>query len=289
MSENIIVSVVADSINPIGRRIVSVMIDMPKFAIVELMAFPSLSVFVRSADDKRIQDRLQAVEESPALLEFFGANSDSAGVELEGKARLDVMQKWRSSRFEAMTLTNDLHRYGLHRNIACRVLAPWERVSALVTSTDWDAFFVEQLTQKNVLSADMTAVTYHIVNAMAASVPNLTQWGSDHIPFDPGDCYDQPLRQQLSLVGTYELATVTEAEKRKLYYAALYENLQRYGHPSLFRHYAKAQVSSAHRSGSFTGGWLQYSKAVIDTPSLDYGELLRNRPPWITLPTNDGN
>lgn len=283
---NIKVEIVADSINPAGQRITSALWTYPRFIHSEVMTHRALSKNAASSRAIPVAKVLQAVDENPAVPEWWGSNKSGmqAGAQLEGDDLTNVEHEWLQARRGAIDTAKKLAELGLHKQIANRVLEPWFRITVLVTATDWDNFFA--LRAHPAAQPEFQVLAYRMLDAMVnKSTPREVDWMDWHIPFDPDCSWDLADRLTVSVAKAARTSYVAfDSDKTLQEQTALFNAMRDSGHWSPFEHQAQAQQSLI-RSGNFTNGWAQYRQSFAghtrSVPSLD--ELLLSKPDWITL------
>jgi hypothetical protein len=283
---NIEVEIVADSINPAGQRITSALWTYPRFIHSEIMTHRMFSRNAASSRAIPVTKVLQAVEENPALPEWWGTNKPGmqAGAELEGADKDAAISEWLVARNEAVVATNSLGNLGLHKQITNRILEPWFRITVLVTSTDWDNFFA--LRAHPAAQPEFQVLAYRMLDAMVnKSKPAHKGWGDWHVPFDPGA--DRSLHDRL-VVSVAKAARTSyvafDSDKTLEEQTALFNNMRDNCHWSPFEHQAQA-VAGIMRSGNFQNGWRQYRQEFLgqNREHVDYKALLAAKPAWIEL------
>lgn len=139
---NINSTVIAHSIwndNPI----VTLSLTYPRFIHGELMTH---RVFSRNAMSSRavpVQKMIDQVRNDPFMPLHWGANQPGmqAREELIGDDLELAKENWRFAAIEAAGRAEAMMVCGLHKQIANRVLEPFQWMHTLVTATDWSNFF----------------------------------------------------------------------------------------------------------------------------------------------------
>lgn len=135
-------TVIAHSIwndNPI----VTLSLTYPRFIHGELMTH---RVFSRNAMSSRavpVQKMIDQVRNDPFMPMHWGANQPGmqAREELTGDDLELAKENWRLAAVEAAGRAEAMMVCGLHKQIANRVLEPFQWMHTLVTATDWSNFF----------------------------------------------------------------------------------------------------------------------------------------------------
>jgi len=102
--------------------------------------------FSRNAGSSRaipVARMLSQVWSDPAGPEYWGANQAGmqAGSELKGWKLKLARGLWKFAGRAACCFAWAAMKLGLHKQVANRLLEPWQYINVLVTATDWDNFF----------------------------------------------------------------------------------------------------------------------------------------------------
>lgn len=133
--------VIADSINPMNDvRITTLQLRYPRYIHAELMTH---RVFSRNASSSRaipVKKVLSQVWNEPVIPARFGANIPGmqAGEELSGFKKSVAKFLWKTAGKAACIFAWGMMKVGLHKQWANRVLEPWQFISVVLTSTEWD-------------------------------------------------------------------------------------------------------------------------------------------------------
>lgn len=138
------VKIVADSLSPQGKRIVSIELVYPRIIHAEVMTH---RVFSRNAASSRAipsAKLIQSVKDDPFIpIAFQKKHSGMQGTEyLTGEDAEYAAERWlKASRaaIEQVQLLTTFH--GITKQLANRILEPFQYYKVLVTSTEWENFF----------------------------------------------------------------------------------------------------------------------------------------------------
>lgn len=180
---SITAQVICDSISPAGVRITTMQLRYPRFVHAEFMTH---RVFSRNASSSRaipVQRMIEDLRRDPAMPVYWGSNRPGmqAGDEVEEPMLQNCKNMWLAAMEEAIDSAQILMTYGLHKQIANRILEPWAHINVVVTATEWDNFF--QLRCHADAQPEMRALAYEMFNAMAGSHPNHLKPGEWHLPY----------------------------------------------------------------------------------------------------------
>ncbi len=135
--------IILDSISPAGSRLTTMQLVYPRFIHSEFMTH---RVFSRNAASSRaipVAKMIEQVRTDPAIPIHWGANQPGmqARAEVEGENRAHAEAYWRMAAESAATIAANMSEIGLHKQVANRILEPFQWMHTIVTATEWDNFF----------------------------------------------------------------------------------------------------------------------------------------------------
>jgi len=174
--------IITDSISRAGVRIISMELEYPRFIHSEFMTH---RVFSRNAASSRaipIVTMMKQVSEKPARPVHWGANQ--AGMQADGV--VDISSKlclatWKAAAARAVESALELKALGLHKQIVNRVLEPFQMMKTVVTSTEWDNFFM--LRDHKDAQPEIAVLARKMKEAQEASTPLLIDSNEWHVPY----------------------------------------------------------------------------------------------------------
>ena len=177
--------VIADSMNPEGQRITTLQLRYWRAIHAEFLTHRSMSRNASSSRAIPVRKVLAQVWHDPAGPEHWGANQ--AGMQARGELtgwRLTAAQAlWRTAGRAMCGAAWAAMKLGLHKQVANRLLEPWQFISVVVTATEWANFLA--LRDHPDAQPEIRTLAQEIRAAMAASVPATLQWGEWHLPYGP--------------------------------------------------------------------------------------------------------
>ena len=283
---NIEVEIVADSVNPAGKRITSFLVTYPRFIHAEIMTHRALSRNAASSRAIPISKMIEAVHDNPAIPEWWGAKQRGM------QAKTQISQ---SDREECELIIDDMKKFcidhvemlddlGLHKQIANRYLEPWMPITVLITATEWENFFM--LRAHPDAQPEFQILAYRMLDAYLNNKPKDLLWGEWHTPFteEGFSCSDSLLTESVASCARTSYTThdkdFTQDQQQKLV-----DQLKLGGHWSPFEHQAQA-LAAISNSGNFKGGWFQLRDKIqmnMEKPDINLPELLANKPDWVKL------
>jgi hypothetical protein len=238
--------IVADSINPNGNRITTVECEYPRAIHCHILTH---RVFSRNSASSRAIPTRRIIA---GLLEnywkpYIGENKKGmqAGEEITGFPAASFRFLWKLNMLINIGFALAYQRIlGVHKEVANRVLEPFEFHRVLITSTEWDNFFYQRIGGGAQHETDSLAAA--IQAALAASTPKALQWGEWHIPYDPqtGDI-DTRINRAVARCArgsSYDFLgeeSTADQDRRTLQKLSGGDNGK--PHPSPFEHVAQAQ------------------------------------------------
>lgn len=176
-------SILADSISPTGQRITTFQLRYPRFIHSELMTH---RVFSRNASSSRaipVARMLEQVRNDPAMPCHWGKNQSGmqAKVELEPILRDEAVNSWHLAAFMAADIAEQMTKIGLHKQVANRILEPFQYISVVLTATDFDNWF--ELRDHEDAQPEIRELAIAMRQSMDESQPRLLQPGQWHLPY----------------------------------------------------------------------------------------------------------
>lgn len=272
---NITAKVVQDSVSPEGVRITTLELEYPRFIHSEFMTHRVLSRNAASSRAIPVMKMIEQVENSPAMPVHWGLNQAGmqAGQEHNDPAYCRAL--WLKAAKSAAASAKELHEFGLHKQIANRVLEPFQTMKTVVTATEWDNFF--ELRNHKDAQPEIQVLARIMADVMDASVPMQLRDGEWHVPYvDRYRCpeydnmfyslgeddldADQALRVSASCCAQVSYRVLDDSlEKANLIYDKLVNS--RPIHASPFEHQGQVAIASHEFSGNLRG-WKQYRKTL---------------------------
>lgn len=176
------VKLIKDSIAN-GIRICTFVLVYPRIIHSELMTH---RVFSRNAASSRAiptKAIIQNLRDDPAEIVWWGKNISGmqAKEELKGWQLKLAKFGWATARELAILAARFMNAVGLHKQIANRVLEPFQNIRVVVTSTEWNNFMA--LRNHPDAQPEFAALARMMKEAMEASTPEILQPGEWHIPY----------------------------------------------------------------------------------------------------------
>lgn len=175
------VRVLADSVNPAEVRLTTLEIRAPRVPCWEhVLTHRALS---RNASSHRAVPTGVMVERATVRPAEWGAKQKGmvAKRALQERAATHAAEVWEEARQFAVTVAQLLDLVGVHKQVANRVLRPFESIEAVISATDWRNF----LTLRT--GADVEPETRRLAelirDALTESSPTFLPAGAWHLPY----------------------------------------------------------------------------------------------------------
>lgn len=286
--------VIADSIQENGRhRLTTFVLRYPRFIHSEFMTH---RVFSRNAASSRaipIKKMIEQVMVDPAMPVFWGKNqSGMQAAEELGLTSKDLCKgTWLAARDKAVEYAEAMMAYGLHKQIANRILEPWMHIEVVATSTKFANFYA--LRDHLMAQPEFQALAGSMFEAHSNSEPKVLKPGEWHLPFIKDEDWilfmqtleANRLPMQLPVISAARCARVSylnhEGKKTTLNEdLALYERLMggTPKHASPTEHQARVPVQDGlygpswevEKYRSNLDGWVQFRKLIIGENISDH-------------------
>jgi thymidylate synthase ThyX len=173
--------VITHSISDEGIEIKTMQLVYPRFIHAEYMTH---RMFSRNASSSRaipVAKMIEAVLTNPAMPIHWGSNQPGmqAGDEVQHVEYARDLWKWAAR--NAASMAEKMNEIGLHKQVANRILEPFQHIHVVVTATEWQNFF--DLRCHKDAQPEMQALAYAMHHASQASTPQYVANGGWHLPY----------------------------------------------------------------------------------------------------------
>lgn len=175
-------TIIADSISPAGVRLITMEWIYPRFIHSEVKTHRMFSTSSMSSRAVPVKKMLKQVLFDPAMPVHWGANQSGmqAKAQLTGWRLSAARGLWRVGSVLAVGVAWAMNAVGLHKQIANRVLEPWQWMHTVVTATEFDNFFT--LRRHEDAQPEFHALAEEVYWCMLYSEPAKT---GIHLPYVP--------------------------------------------------------------------------------------------------------
>lgn len=261
--------VIADSISPIGRRIVTVEAQYPRFIHGELLTHRAFSRNAMSSRAIPVAKMVEQVRNDPAMPVYWGANQPGMQASAELLDTTEARQSWCRAARQAADVAEHLNAIGLHKQIANRVLEPFQWMRTLITATEWGNFFELRM------HPDAQPEFQHLAKLMFQEIANSTpverfytgpsSWHLPYVSDAERAIYREDVLLKLSTARCARVSYLTHdgenpdiAKDIELYQRLVGSTPI---HASPCEHQAQPLMSGMERSRNFVG-WKQHRESV---------------------------
>lgn len=175
--------IIAYSIGEHGRAICTISVRYWRAIHGELLTHRMLSRSSSSSRAIPVRRMLKQVWNDPAGPQHWGANRPGmqATEQLTGWRLWAAKKCWHYSARTAAFWSWVMMKLGLHKQVANRVTEPYQYISVVITSTEWDNFF--HLRRHGDAQPEMRDLADTMWRAMAAAKPVKLRPGQWHLPW----------------------------------------------------------------------------------------------------------
>jgi len=197
--------IIADSVCPKGKRVITYELNYPRFIHSEFMTH---RLFSRNAASSRaipVPKMIENIRKNTAMPIHWGAHQKGmqADSECDNKVELECYEDfdnpedtplyirteventreeaWLTAREEAIRMAKDYHNAGYHKQIVNRLLEPFQFIKVVCTATEYDNFF--WLRNHTDAQPEIKELAECMWEAMAKSTPNQLKIGEWHLPY----------------------------------------------------------------------------------------------------------
>lgn len=261
--------IIADHVNSVGERITTFQLRYPRIIHAEFMTHRQFS---RNASSNRaIPTRkiLKEVYEDPFVPREWGRNQPGmqAG-EPVGKAHAAAASsEWYSAAVQAVKMSERLHKLGVHKQLANRLLEPFQMISVIVTATEYANFFALRCHRD--AQPEIQELAWTMAHLYYSQDPVPLPDGGWHLPYALGETVTEAqVKASVARCARVSYNNHDGSAPNLVRDADLHDRLLGAGHMSPFEHQAFA--SPGERSGNLFG-WVQYRKTLAaDVRTFQY-------------------
>lgn len=126
-----------------GKEIITMELEYPRFIHGEFMTHRMFSRNAASSRAIPVSKMIEQVRASPAMPCHWGKNQPGmqAKEELTGSALDSAKFYWKDAAIDAALSAEYLSDDGVHKQIANRILEPFQTMKTVVTATEWENFY----------------------------------------------------------------------------------------------------------------------------------------------------
>lgn len=175
--------IIEDSISTAGKRITTLQLTYPRFIHAELMTH---RVFSRNASSSRaipVKKMIAMVRDEPAMPIHWGANQPGmqAKEQLVGKDLDYAKGVWLRAARSAANFAEEMEQIGLHKQVANRLLEPFQHIHVVLTATEFDNWF--SLRAHPDAQPEIQELAMQMGDVMYRNEPKILEFGEWHLPY----------------------------------------------------------------------------------------------------------
>lgn len=177
---NIKVKVLKDSISKKGHRMTTYELEYPRFLHCELLTHRDLSRNCSSSRAIPISSMVKYTEDNMAMPVYWGKKKKG----MQATEEVDLLTSrnlWLEAYQSAVTSLKKMDDADLHKQIANRIIEPWQMMKVVVTATNFENFWNLRFHQDTL--PEFVYLVQKMHKAMQESVPTLLRHGEWHLPY----------------------------------------------------------------------------------------------------------
>ncbi len=200
------VYIIADSISPTGKRITTFQLKYQRFILAEVNTHRVLSKNSSSSRAIPVAKMIEQVRTDPAHPIHWGANQagmqaakELSGIDpMTGKLYLDIAKAlWREAANSAADHAENLSSIGLHKQVANRILEPFQWMHTVLTGTEFENFY--ELRCHKDAQPEFQELACAMRDAQKASLPKQLFRNDWHLPYVMDSEESYPLEVKLKI------------------------------------------------------------------------------------------
>lgn len=175
--------VIEDSVSADGKRITTLQLKYWRAIHGEFLTHRDFSRNASSSRAIPVAKMIEQVRTNPAGPIHWGTNKPGmqAGEQLTGVELATAKDLWLAAAENAASTAEALRVLGLHKQVANRLLEPFQYISVVVTATEWENFF--QLRNHGDAQPEFEELAKAMKTAMDDHIPLYLEEGDWHLPY----------------------------------------------------------------------------------------------------------
>jgi hypothetical protein len=176
--------VIADSISRVhglNKRLTTMQLTYPRFIHAELMTHRQLSRNAMSSRAVPVAKMIEQVRNNPAMPVHWGKNQPGMQADEQIEDLETAQGHWMIAAMNAADVAERMNAMGLHKQVANRILEPFQWMHTIVSFTEWDNF--ESLRCHPAAEPNFQKLAYMMKAARDASTPRELPPGAWHVPY----------------------------------------------------------------------------------------------------------
>lgn len=180
---NISAKVICDSISEAGVRLTTFEVEAPRIILAEINTHNAISKNCSSTRAITLKKAIEQVQENGFTPLYWGEKKTgmSADKEIPSVAKEYASAMWWESKQEMVKYVEELDQECVHKQIAGRLLEPFQMVKQVLTATDFDNFF--NLRIHPTAQPEILMLAYKMYKVLESSNPFELKSGEYHLPY----------------------------------------------------------------------------------------------------------
>lgn len=181
--EGISATIIADSINESGDRMVTMELEYPRFILPEVNTHKMLSKNTASSRAIPVKSMHENILKNTAYPVYYGRNQSGmvAGESLSELGIESTRRLWDSARDIAISHSRIMSDIGNHKQVANRIVEPFMMVKTVMSGTEWANLI--WLRDRYDAQPEFQVLGSCISAALKESVPKQLKPGQWHLPY----------------------------------------------------------------------------------------------------------
>lgn len=181
------VKIIARSVSQAGKPLVTAQFKYPRFIHAEFMTHREFSRNASSSRAIPVAKMIEQVRNDPAMPIHWGVNQPGmqADNQLTGDALWATQRIWREAAMDAARNAEIMNKYGAHKQVANRILEPFQWMHVIATTSNTSNFFGLRRHKDAQPEIKLVADLWH--QALEEFPATLIKNGEWHLPYITAD------------------------------------------------------------------------------------------------------
>jgi hypothetical protein len=177
--------IILDSISPGGVRLTTFELEYPRFILAEFNTHRMISKNTASSRAIPVAKMLEYVSNQPAVPVEWGKNQPGmrADEQVNTETAKNAEFTWLQARDHAVKFSSVLHELGIHKQVANRLVEPFQTVKTVATATEWANLW--WLRDHPDAQPEFRELAHKMHRLYKQSQPVPVQAGEWHLPYVP--------------------------------------------------------------------------------------------------------
>lgn len=177
--------IILDSISPLGVRLTTFELEYPRFILAEFNTHRMISKNTASSRAIPVQKMLELINTNPAVPVEWGKNQPGmrADTQVDPETAKNAEFTWLQARDHAVRFAQVLHELNIHKQVANRILEPFQTVKTVCTATEWANLW--HLRDHPDAQPEFRELAHQMHKLYRESQPQPVHWWEWHLPYVP--------------------------------------------------------------------------------------------------------